>query len=229
MRMVKNLVGFAIIYAILQVATGWYFASTTSWLHLRFLLDSASLTVDSVVFVAIAVPGYFLESPLAIPGLIAHFCLMIPFFIHWAHKTKEAMDSQPDCYDGQILTDVWIFSGVDFFVFVTTCVLTVAFNHAPRRQNNNNNNPPGPLSKRAMWWTIGAMAPFTIMTGVQIVFSWADYGGLRSLLLNPTPTFIFGQVLNLETVLVTIVAVLLYPLDINGTMQPSFAHLLYAY
>ncbi|KAK3629048.1 hypothetical protein LTR56_018284 [Elasticomyces elasticus] len=130
----------SLLYAIVLVSIGLGTRHTMNWFHARFLLDPPSFAADSILFTALAVPGYFTRHWFILPGVFIHFGLMIGLLVEWTRLYKVALIEKPGCYDERYLKDVWIYSSVDFALYVVICFMLAFFNRDIPPENDNANN-----------------------------------------------------------------------------------------
>ncbi|KAK5736531.1 hypothetical protein LTR17_007350 [Elasticomyces elasticus] len=237
--------GFSLAYAIVLASAALYNQRTTNWFDARFLFDSPSLAANSVLFTALAVPGYFTRNIYIIPGVVVHFSLMIALFVAWIRTYLVAFKNQPGCYDKQYLVDVCIYASVDVVVYVGICIaLAICNREIPQRNNvgeedkdkddedDDINDQDGKDNGIRRWYTKGfwrrwgwsiltvaTLLAFTAITALEIGWSWSDYNALRGFLIDPPPVAAFGQIVPLATVCALIALAYCMHFDVNGNVN----------
>lgn len=184
-NMIISLNGLSLFFACTLICSGWILSDTTNWFNKRFLLDSASFAADSVLFVAITTPRYFVRSLLIIPGLIICLALLVSFFVHWARVYDAELKSKPGCYSKRMLTDIWVFSSINFTIVVITSLFLGIYHHR--------SSPTSKLHPRIKFIILFP----TVTTSLELYWLFSDYNYLKPLLLAPEPGWTLGQIMPL--------------------------------
>lgn len=206
-NMIIGLNGLSLFFACTLVCSGWVLSDSTNWFHQRFLLDSASFAADSVIFVAIAIPGYFTRSLLVVPGLILYFVLIVSFFVHWTRVYIAELQSKPDCYSKRMLTDMWIFASINFSIVIITVLALGVYN----RSSNPKLFTPVKLV---------ILLP-TVTTLVELYWLFSDYNVLSPLLSKPEADWTLGQLMPLAMIIGAILYSFWTSFDVDGKYRTT--------
>lgn len=200
--MIISLNGLSIFFACTILCSGWALSDTTNWFNMRFLLDSASFAADSVLFVAITIPGYFVRSLLIIPGLMLYLALIVSLFVHWARVYGAELKSRPGCYSKRMLTDMWIFASINITVVIITSLLLGIYHRSS-------------TSKLHSRVKIVILFP-TVTTCVELYWLFSDYDYLKPLLLAPEASWTLGQIMPLAMIIGGILYAFWTVFDVDG-------------
>ncbi|KAK5707738.1 hypothetical protein LTR97_000276 [Elasticomyces elasticus] len=244
-QVLRNIVlalnGVSVLYAIMLASVGLATRHQMNWFHARFLLDAPSFAANSVLFTALAVPGYFTRHWFIIPSIIVLFILMIASFMEWEKLYGAALIALPGCYDEMFLKDVHEYASIEFGVYVGICFVLAIFNpeipHHVDIGHDNDDNDDNILWRwikttcrrwsTRIWNSLAVVAllALTIVTGYEMHYSSSDYRLLQRLLTDAAPVATFGQIIPLATVCIAVALTYAIHFDVNGRSRRQFSAL----
>ncbi|KAK5724934.1 hypothetical protein LTR17_013423 [Elasticomyces elasticus] len=238
-QVLRNIVlalnGVSILYTIMLASVGLATRHQMNWFHARFLLDAPSFAANSVLFTALAVPGYFTRHWFIIPSIIILLILMIASFMEWEKLYGAALVALPSCYDERFLKEVHGYAAAEFSVYLVICFALAILNpEAPHQINIGFDNALWQWIKltyrRWAWWirnglAVTALIAFTIVTAYEMHYSYSDYHLLQRLLTDAAPVATFGQIIPLATVCIAVALTYAIHFDVNGRSRRQFSAL----
>lgn len=174
-----------LVNSVVMLTTVWQQREETSWVHLRFLIDTTGCAAWAVLFTVLACPGYLHSSPLIIPGLLVVLPLSGLVMSEMFTKMQIAVDM--GCVEPQALPQY--ISGFS----IVSGIITLLFIIFGVYDFSNKLNLDHERFEQHKWILLPLVAFSATGLTLELVWQYIDYSDLNHLFKSTEDVWSFSQ------------------------------------